>query len=206
MSEVGSAVLVYEPMAEDRARGRGIAAFQLVAISAIAGAALAVFVTPWAGLVGMIGMAIAVGDFAFGRRRGARISLRVAAGRVRVERVTETVGEFSLEELEDVTLDVREIQRVEEGASAIPAMRVLDARVSEPVDRARIVLVARGRPPLVLSDDYLAHMEATEGMGKIRVFLRKQGWVPLDERDGPDSAAPASDPPDSAAPESGSAG
>jgi hypothetical protein len=29
--------------------------------------------------------------------------------------------------------------------------------------------------------DHVAHMTATEWVGKIRVFLRKNGWVPLDE-------------------------
>lgn len=203
MSETESGVLVYEPLGEDRARGRGIAAFQVVAIAAIAGAALSVLVAPWAGLVGLIGMGGVAGYFVFGRRRGARVTLRVEAGVLRVERGGEGVGAFKLEELENVTLDVREIQRVEEGGSAIPAMRVIDARVAAPVDKARIVLVARGREPITLSDDHLAHMDATEWMGKIRVFLRRQGWVPLDEREAPASAAPDGEAPDSEAPDSG---
>lgn len=65
---------------------------------------------------------------------------------------------------------------------------------SVPVDTARIVLVARGRPPIMLCDDHLAHMDATEWMGKTRVFLRKQGRVPFDERDPPPSAEPPSGP------------
>jgi hypothetical protein len=33
-----------------------------------------------------------------------------------------------------------------------------------------------------LTDEYFAHMDSTEWLGKIRVFLRKNGWIPADER------------------------
>lgn len=86
----------------------------------------------------------------------------------------------------DVTLDTKTIRRVEEGRSAIPGVRYLDTRVGPEIDVSRIVLVERaddGERELALSEPYLAHLHATEGFGKIRVFLRRHGWVPTDERE-----------------------
>jgi hypothetical protein len=91
------------------------------------------------------------------------------------------VARFRLRELHDVALDTKTIQRVTDGPSAILMMRYIDARPQPEVDVARIVLVGK-KESFTLSDEYLAHLDASEWLGKIRVFLRKNGWVPEDER------------------------
>lgn len=85
-----------------------------------------------------------------------------------------------LRDIEDVALDTKSIRPVQEGGSAIPAVRFIDSKVGPGIDVARIVLVGDGRS-VRLHEDHVAHMTATEWVGKIRVFLRKNGWVPLDE-------------------------
>jgi hypothetical protein len=88
-----------------------------------------------------------------------------------------------LSDLADVVLDIKTIERVMDGHSAIPAMRFIDSKVGPKVDTARIVLVGAGGREVPLTNDYLPHMHATEWMGKIRTFLRKHGWVPESERE-----------------------
>jgi hypothetical protein len=87
-----------------------------------------------------------------------------------------------LSSLADVVLDIKTIERVMDGGSAIPAMRLIDPTVNPKVDTARIVLSLAGGREIPLTKDYLPHMHATEWLGKIRTFLRKHGWVPDDER------------------------
>jgi hypothetical protein len=89
-----------------------------------------------------------------------------------------------LGDLANVMLDIKTIERVMEGGSAIPAVRFIDSKVGPKVDTARIVLVRASGQELPLTTDYLPHMHATEWLGKIRTFLRKHGWVPEDEREG----------------------
>ncbi len=86
-------------------------------------------------------------------------------------------------DLRDVALDTEAIERVIDGPSAIPAMRFADARVAPPVDVARIVLSFRDGSTVPLSAERLSHLETVEVFGKMRVFLRKNGWQPDDERD-----------------------
>jgi hypothetical protein len=88
---------------------------------------------------------------------------------------------FTLEGLANVTLDVKTIERAMDGGSAIPALR-MNAGTAPPVDTARIVFVGADGREVLLSEKYVAHMDATEWLGKIRLFLRRHGWVPEDER------------------------
>ncbi len=88
-----------------------------------------------------------------------------------------------LGDLATVALEVKTIERVMDGSSAIPAMRFIDSKVGPKVDTARIVLVTAGRE-VALTRSYLPHMHVPwRGAGKIRTFLRKHGWVPEDERE-----------------------
>jgi hypothetical protein len=93
---------------------------------------------------------------------------------------------FPLSELANVTLELKTIQRVVDGPSAIPAVRFIHSTVAPELHIARIVLVATGGREVRLTEEYLPHFDATDWLGKIRVFLRKQGWVPEDERDLPE--------------------
>jgi hypothetical protein len=110
------------------------------------------------------------------------VILHVDRGELWITSAKRTLAERMQLDGIDVVLDTVTIQKVQEGGSAIPAMRFIDATVAPDQDTARIVIVGGGeRYPL--TEDYVAYMEATEWFGKIRVFLRKNGWVPLDERD-----------------------
>ena len=122
------------------------------------------------------------------------VVLRVEGNELKVLSANRKVEKerFALDDV-DVVLDTKTIQKVQEGGSAIPAMRFIDATVGPELDTARIVVVATsGRRRIALTEDYVTHMDATEWFGKIRVFLRKNGWIPADER-APDSDAPSSD-------------
>jgi hypothetical protein len=90
---------------------------------------------------------------------------------------------MALGDLQDVALDTESIERVIDGPSAIPAMRFADARVAPPLDVARIVLSFRDGNSMPLTAERLSHLETTDVYGKMRMFLRKNGWQPADERD-----------------------
>lgn len=90
------------------------------------------------------------------------------------------LGEFSFEEL-DVVMDTETTRDIQEGGDAIPVMRMVNATVGPERDISRIVLEGKGKR-LPLTKEFVRRMDATESFGKIRVFLRKQGWVPADER------------------------
>jgi hypothetical protein len=86
-----------------------------------------------------------------------------------------------LTDLLAVELETKTIRRVHEGDSAIPVMRLLDARVGRDVDTCRVVLRTQHKT-VRLGEQHIAHMDAVESVGKIRVFLRRNGWLPEDER------------------------
>jgi hypothetical protein len=45
------------------------------------------------------------------------------------------------------------------------------------------LLIAPGVPPIELSADYASYSETVEQVGKLKTFLRSQGWLALDERE-----------------------
>ncbi|HVH41093.1 MAG TPA: hypothetical protein VM925_02085 [Labilithrix sp.] len=177
--------LVYEAFDRERNRGIVVVWFQLFSLPVVFGVAISTAISPAVGLMAMIGG----GCFSvWYRRRAARREgavLRVEEGELHVlSRDGRGIkGRMRLRELTDVVLDVKTIRRVQDGASAIPAVRFTDTTVGPEVDTARIVLVAHGNSRVELTQAYLAHMDATEWLGKIRVFLRKHGWMPEDERE-----------------------
>jgi hypothetical protein len=146
----------------------------VIVLSQIAGSTVAV--------AGMIASAIAAVWWWKRAPELGQVVLHVDCGELWITSAKRTLAErMRLDDI-DVVLDTVTIQKVQEGGSAIPAMRFIDATVAPDQDTARIVLVGGGeRYPL--TEDYVAYMEATEWFGKIRVFLRKNGWVPLDERE-----------------------
>jgi hypothetical protein len=83
------------------------------------------------------------------------------------ERRRDLVARFDLGELSDVTLD-REARNA-------------GGRASE---RVRLMLVRTGKEPVFVPEDRVTPLEAQEWQSKVRVFLRAQGWLPLDERGG----------------------
>jgi hypothetical protein len=179
--------LTYDATDEGAGRGDGmLVLFRHVSLPLLACAAAG-----WLGgqIVGLaaLGGAGAYSVWAWRNRKkrgGAVLAVRDAELVVNVRGRRALQESFALRELADVTLDVKTIQRVSEGSSAIPAMRFIDSKVGAKVDTARIVLVGPGGREVPLTDEFLPHMHATEWLGKIRSFLRKNGWVPDDERDG----------------------
>lgn len=174
--------LVYRPDTREPSTLAG-SMFLLFTLPAVVGAAVSVVLTPTAGLVALVASA---GGAVWLRRRRlgqAGAVLRVRRGSLLVldGRGGTVRAELPLADLRDVALETKTIQRVTDGHSAIPAMRFADSRVGPEIDTARIVLVGTsGR--LELTDAFGPHMDATEWLGRIRVFLRKHGWVPADEK------------------------
>lgn len=77
---------------------------------------------------------------------------------------------IGLGDLADVTLDLKAIERVGDGDSAIPAMRLIDSKVGPKIDNARIILVTTGGRELKLTEAFLPHFDAADSLGKMRVF------------------------------------
>jgi hypothetical protein len=179
--------LVYDASDETAGRADGmIALFRHFSLPLL----FAILVGWMAGqLAGFAALAGAAGYSAWSwrkrKRRGGAV-LIVDRGVLDIEMRDKRVTRDSvrLSDLTNVTLDVKTIERVLEGGSAIPAMRVIDSKVGPKVDTARIVLVCASGDEVPLTTAYLPHMHATEWLGKIRTFLRKHGWVPEDEREG----------------------
>jgi hypothetical protein len=106
---------------------------------------------------------------------GLRVS--VADGVMVVEVYAAPPVRYWLSELDNVTLDSKVVN------SALITLPMELSHEMGRAPRARIALVVRGQPdPIPLSEGYFAHMDASEAFGKLRVFLRKHGWVPEDER------------------------
>jgi hypothetical protein len=182
-------VFTYEATDEGANRGDGMLAlfrhFSLPILAAVAAAWIGGQVAGIAALVGAAGYSI--WSWRTRKKRGSAV-LRVERGAIEVEvRGKRALHDrFRLADLSDVVLDIKTIERVMEGSSAIPAVRFIDSKVGPKVDTARIVLVSASGREVRLTEEYLPHMHATESLGKIRTFLRKHGWVPEKERENPD--------------------
>jgi hypothetical protein len=135
-----------------------------------------------AGLLGSVGYVLWTWR---ARKRVQGAILRVADDELTVVVREPHIAHESLQlsELADVTLDLKTIERVIDGDSAIPATKLVNPKVGPRLDTARLVLVAASGREVRLADEYLPHFEATDWLGRVRVFLRKHGWVPEDERE-----------------------
>ncbi len=87
-----------------------------------------------------------------------------------------------LAEVLDVGLDTKTIEQVQEAPGPIPELVFVNATVGPPIDRSRIEIVTSRSGSLRLTEEHLSHGDALEWRGKMRQFLRKQGWVPESER------------------------
>ena len=191
---LASAELVYAANDASRRGSSVVVMFQLFSVPLIVGLIVSQLAGGTAALVAIV---VAGGAAVWWWKRAPHaggVVLRVEDGQLSVLSANRKVEKerFALDDV-DVVLDTKTIQKVQEGGSAIPAMRFIDATVGPELDTARIVIVSTsGRRRLTLTEDYVTHMDATEWFGKIRVFLRKSGWIPADER-APESDAPTSD-------------
>lgn len=88
-----------------------------------------------------------------------------------------------LSELDDVMLDTKTIAKVSGLRSPASGLAFVDYKVSPRTEVARIALVPSGEAPaFFLTEDRAPYQDSVEWIARIRTFLRKHGWVPVDER------------------------
>lgn len=184
------------PTGSARSRGPAIAVLQLVSLPFGIAIALAMVVGPTAGLAGLVGSS-AFGLWSWRRGRSDAVVFQVDGARLRIGPARRPLYDGALVDLLDVALDTKQIEMVQEGGSAIPAVRYIESRIGPKLDRARLELVIRDRSPVPLTKEFGPHMDVSEWAGKVRVFLRKHGWLPVDERE--DESPPSSEEPASEA-------
>jgi hypothetical protein len=115
-------------------------------------------------------------------RRTPHATLRVERRALRLTGAAfEDPLSIELTDLLNVSLDTKTVQHVEESPGPVPALRFINATVGPAVDTARIELVTADGP-IYLTEHRTSHLDATEWLSAIRRFLRKNGWVPEDER------------------------
>lgn len=145
------------------------------ALTALAAGGLAKLVSPAAALVPL---AFAVVYVLVRKKSDAgRFVLRVddAALEVTRERRAGAAARIALADLVDVTFD-RKTQGGGRGAVT---------------ERVRLALERRApEPPVFVPDERVTPIEAQEWYGRVRVFLRKHGWVPENERANATSEGP----------------
>jgi hypothetical protein len=86
---------------------------------------------------------------------------------------------LSLAALETVRLETKTIEKMQR---EVRADGLLGFGATMTVDNSRIVFVLSRKSPVYLTDEYVSHTDCLEWLGKIRLFLRGNGWVPADER------------------------
>jgi len=161
------------PAPGDAGSGSGTSMAPFV-LTAIAAAAVAKLVSPIAGLV-VLGTAIVVGVLLRKPREG-RFVLRIDGTTLEIgrERST-TTTRLELDAVTDITLDKQKHASGRGGAVA---------------ERVRIAFERKAPDdPIFVPEDPITPVEGQEWQGKVRVFLRKHGWLPEDERAGPVSGA-----------------
>lgn len=94
--------------------------------------------------------------------------------------------------LEDV-LDVRIAVTTEATGTGTPIATIQPFAPSQGTSgpdarRAKVAIVRRHGPEVWLTDHELTYQDGIDGLGKTRSFLRKHGWLPLDEREDDPSA------------------
>ncbi len=169
--------LVFEPAALAATHSRLVAVPVLVAAVVVALVAGFLFDR----LVGLLGF---LGTLLLGfllRRTPASLVLRVENAVLTVTRGDDPLLASSLEDLHDVALDTRAIRPVGQATGMVSHLRMVQTSVGPEIDRSRIRLVTR-TTELSLCDEEIAHTEAVEWIARVRTFLRRAGWVPLDER------------------------
>jgi hypothetical protein len=174
-------------LAESERRSSAVAFFQFFSIP-LAVCVLLSWTSPTMGLVGLV----AAGAFSLWRwrrrSRGRTVVLQVASRELCAHAHGRTIARVGLGDLEDVSLDTKTIRPVREATTMVYATRFIDSKVGLEVDVARIVLsvtdpVSGEGRSVPLHDTHVAHMTAIAWLGKIRSFLRRHDWRPIDERE-----------------------
>jgi hypothetical protein len=161
-------VIDAKPAPGDSSDGGG-SAMAPFALSAISAGVLAKIASP---TVALVPLAAALVYVLVRRKAGeGRFVLRAGDGAIEVrrERRSEPVARIALADLVDVTLE-RQTHATGRGGSA--------------AERVRLALERRApEAPIFVPEERVTPIEAQEWYGKVRVFLRKHGWVPENERD-----------------------
>lgn len=156
------------PAPGDSSDGAG-SAMAPFALTALGAGLLAKYVSPTVALLplGLAALVLLV------RRRSheGRYVLRVGDGFVEVtrERQSGPAVRIALADLVDVTLDSQSHASGRGGSATARVRLALERRAPE--------------GPVFVPDERVTPIEAQEWYGKVRVFLRKHGWVPESERD-----------------------
>jgi hypothetical protein len=162
------------PAPGDSGDGAG-SAMAPFALSALAAGLLAKLVSP---TIALLPIAIAIVLVIVRRKSNeGRFVLRVDDSTLEMtrERRAGAVVRIALGDILDVTLDRAAHASGRGGAAA---------------ERVRIALERRAPDgPLFVPEERVTPIEAQEWYGKVRVFLRKHGWVPESEREAPTSVA-----------------
>jgi hypothetical protein len=157
-----------KPAPGDSSDGSGTAMAPIV-MSAIGAGMLAKYVSP---VVGLLALGVAVTALIVrAKPREGRYVLRVEDDVLEVtrERRASPLARIRLADLLDVTLDRQTRPATGRGGSA--------------TDRVRLAFERRGPDDSIfVPDERITPFEAQEWYSKVRVFLRKHGWVPEDER------------------------
>ena len=182
--------LSYFATGDERRTAAGIGFVVALPLMAYAGVQV---ITGSIGL-GLLAGAVTVAWPVIARRRAKnrpRATLRVDSGRLYLSGPAfNEARTVELPDLFDVYLDTTTIQRVRDGSSPVPAVRVLNQTVDAAQDVSRIALELQSET-LFLTEQRVSHLEANESFSKIRRFLRRNGWVPLDERPKPNTGPSA---------------
>ena len=182
-SETPPPELHYVAIDRSRRGNSATASFKLFALPILVGIAVLVVGTPELSLAAMI--ASAVGSVVWWRRAptAGSVVLRVDDG---VLRVLARGGRDALALGDDD--DARRLHGRPHGG--VDEAKVGDHRA--PLLHALFALAVelyvdvgeRSAQRVPLTEERVPHMDAAEQYGKIRVFLRKHGWLPRDERAG----------------------
>jgi hypothetical protein len=138
---------------------------------------------PIVALIGAIATGVGLWVFFKKNRNRGRVLFTCDDGYVMIQWLGSSMGDqLSLGELDDIVLDTKTIERIQDGSPMVPALQAINATVAPPTDTARIVLKTESRT-VYLTEEFLSYTETADQIAKLRVFLRKHGWVPIDERE-----------------------
>jgi hypothetical protein len=182
----GGPAFVYSPLNEAGGFDAMIEPFRIFVLPIMVTTVLGAIAGAEGAIAGLVGTAAANGVYFWRTRKHVLGAvLRVAGDMVNVAVKGPAVAyeRFRLSELADVTLEIKTIERVIEGAGPIPDVRLAESKVGSKLETARIVLVMTSGREVRLTDPYLPHFDSTAWLGKIRLFLRRHGWVPEDEQE-----------------------
>lgn len=172
---------VFEYLPEKERASSSVEAWFNLAAPILLAAGVLTLLPSWAMPFG-VGAAVALWWWQRRRAMKPHMTLVVAGGELTVKDARDqTVLECSLEELDDVMLDTRTIERVQETPGALAELRFINSTVGPAIDESRIVLIT-AHDELHLTERYTSSIDATDWYSKLRKFLRAHGWIPLLDR------------------------